>query len=172
MLAIFKNVHTYYISGIVIAVIGGVYFYHSHPKIEIKTVTTTEIKTVDRVVYVDRVIDRNIVTHTKKTIHRKNGDIITIASNSQDLSKVDTKSQSNTKSQEKDVTKTVDKKIYQSSYQFTVLYPTQFSSLTSPLDYTNTQAIVGARLGNLPLFLDLGTNLKFNQVSIGLTLEL
>ncbi len=95
MLAIFKNVHTYYISGIVIAVIGGVYFYHSHPKIEIKTVTTTEIKTVDRVVYVDRVIDRNIVTHTKKTIHRKNGDIITIASNSQDLSKVDTKSQSN-----------------------------------------------------------------------------
>ena len=139
----------------------------------IREVVKTEVKVETKIEYVDRVVDNNIVTH-RVIKEEPDGTKITEETIS-DTSQIDESSRTSDQSTvatteivKEDIKETTK---YQKDNFATVVYDVPFSNPSVTLDPTNTQIFVGQRLFSLPLFLTVGTNGKFNQVSAGLTFE-
>lgn len=150
-----------YVSVIAVLVVGIIYSFSRKPQIEIKT----EVKTVEKIVYLTQKEDKNI--HTKRvTVIAKDG-TKTITSTIDDTSKIKDTSSTNIHT----VDTKIDVKKYQTNWLLNASYPVTISNITT-FDPTQVQMQLGRRIFDLPLFIDVGTTAKFNGVSVGITLEL
>lgn len=156
-----NKTHIIYIA-ILIGVIGAAYTLLSRkPKEIIKTQKVTE--TVTKVIVQKADVKTHIVTETKKS----NGDVVT---QTEDI--VDN---STTKTQDKEsltITKTEVQK-FLSSYTISAMYPLSTKDIANPVfNPLNLQIVGGIRVFSLPIFFNVGANVKLNTVLLGVTLEL
>lgn len=146
-----------------------------------KTITKTEVvtKTVVQVVTKEVIkevqVKANIATtHTTET-KRPDGTTITETTSVLDTSVTNTNSQTTltNHTQETLVSAKSEKITNQSTYTLGVLYPLPLTvnALKAPFTVSEVQLVGGVRVFNLPVFVNIGTNMHFNQVLVGLTIE-
>jgi len=163
MIPAITNNKTHIIYGVVIALIlgAGYTLLSRKPKEVIKTEIITKEVAKNVIVYKDRIINRTIVTK------KKDGTEITVTENITDKGTIIDKSKEQTTVTKQEVDK------FLSKYTIQALYPISFSDITKPgFNVLDTQIIGGVRVFDLPVLVNIGTNVRFSQVFIGLTIEL
>lgn len=156
-----NKAHIIYIC-IILGLMGALYtIFVKKPKEITKVVTVTKevIKEVEtkRNLTEDKVITRKTkkgtVTVTREHIH--DGTVI----------------QSHTEVQVKTVTKTITNP--KPRYTVTTFYPLTPDTITHPLfNPLDLSVMGGVRVFDLPILLNVGTNLRVNQVNVGVTVEI
>lgn len=128
---------------------------HQHREV-VRVVTQT--KTIDHTVVQNKIqyVDRTITTK------KKDGDVIVMTEH--------TSSEDSLASQSQTKEDIFSKSIQSSAPNYMV---SAYSPVTlAPLDPLNLQIVGGIRLASTPIFLNVGTNPRFNNITIGVTLEL
>jgi len=156
-----KVIHLIYLGVLLIVVGVGFTFFKSKPKEKIVTVTETKIVYRDVIKEKKVFVDRTIVTR------KADGDVITETIRDRSNITAETKTQVSSVAS----TKTVEK--FMSSYSIDALYSIPRDSITSPsFNYKNVEINVGIRVFNLPVFALIGTEGTFNNLKLGLRVEL
>ncbi len=156
-----QKTHIIYGTILLTVVLAGYRLFHREPVETIKTVTQVQYVNRDVVRVQKQFIDRVIV---KK---EKNGTTITTTEHvHNDNSTVD-------KTKTLDKLTTTEINSYLAKYSFSSYYSVPMSISGVPtFDPKNLTLIGGYRVLDTPLFLNLGTTGAFNQILIGVTLEL
>lgn len=162
---------THIIYGIVILVLILIGYELFSRKPTTITQTKTVIQTVVKTVVQKVLVHSNVVTNRTIQTKKPDGTIVTETDKIVDktTTKSDTRKNSiiNTAISEKTVTS------FLSKYTLSVFYPIPTNQLIHP-EFTagNTELILGKRLGQSPVLLQIGTTLNLKSLLFGITLEL
>lgn len=162
---------THIIYGAVILVLTGVAYrlFVRQPATitQTKVVTQVVIKTVIQRVLVHDNVVTNRVTETKKPDGTDTKVTETVVDRS-----VSQSSKYNKNTQQSSVsTQTVTS--FLAKYTLTVMYPITLGNILNPtFSASNTEIILGYRLGDTPILLNCGTTFGLNTLFLGITLEL
>lgn len=150
MLPKFK-IHIIYLSIIVLLVVLLQIQHKEVTKIVTQTKTLDHVLVQNKIKYVDRIV----------TVKKPTGEVIIMSEHvtNEDSSVLQDKLRESNYSK---VTSNAP------NYMLSALYPVTLA----PLNPMNLLVIGGIRLASTPIFLNVGTTGKFNQVTVGITLEL
>ena len=151
------NQKTHIIWGLVVVAIASV-AYHFFKKDPV-TLTKTQVQTVEKVVSKDRIVYVDRTT----TTHKKNGDVIVTVEHVNDSTKLDSKTNSQ-----------LSQKIVESfmkNYSISVMFPVLNNSLNVNSNPVDTRFMLGVRVFSSPIFLEAGSNVRLNELTLGLRLE-
>jgi len=161
-----NKIHAIYI-GIILCLLICYSLCGKQPKetIVTQTVTKTEIKYVDRIV----LKNNNVAVDRTTTTESKDGSKTTVVEHSVDLSTINSQTIAKIQNQTTETKTEITR--YQSNYQLSLMIPVKpFSGMyPNPLD---TRFTVGMRVFSLPVFLNAGSTVRFNEFTLGLTLEI
>lgn len=139
-----------------------------------KEVVVTKTVTVETLKYVDRVVlvKNNVVSDKTTTVKAKDGTETVTTEHIIDMST----SQDKSKEEDSQKSEETDKKLtsYASKYTIGVekTVKPNLVDLTSMPKPEDLRLKLGVRIFSLPILAIIGSNLKFNEFTVGLTLEL
>lgn len=129
-----------------------------------KEIIKTEFK--EKIVYRDVIKEKKIYVDRTITITKANGDVIVKTDKSKSRTKVADKKETSTTVSKVEVQK------FLSRYTVDVMFPFNTGSLMNPsLDPRNIMVMGGMRIGDLPLFLTIGTDGHFDKIIVGVRIE-
>jgi hypothetical protein len=129
-----------------------------------KEIIKTEFK--EKIVYRDVVKEKNVYVDRTTTVTKANGDVIVTTDKTRSNERVDDKQRIS------DITVNTEVQKFLSRYSVDAMFPFDVGSILNPaLDPRNIQVMGGIRMGDLPLFLTVGTDGHFNKAIVGLRIE-